>query len=199
MNSQFPDLMHMLVNLGRVIPTFIMLGQAVVGLIGVWLTGKGVIELFGASNDNMSKHMSSHNGYNTTAGIVAILIGGVLLSLSTLEFVGVLSRSITGDYVSARMTADVLSYTQGGSNSAKEKALAATLALLALMQAVGFVAITKSVLTFNAYFKQKTSEPFGKAVAWGIGGALAWNFKWFADVLNNTFGFNFIGLFSSIA
>lgn len=199
MNTQFPDLMLMLVNLGKVIPTFIMLGQITVGLIGVYLTGKGLIELFGASNDNMSKHLSSQNGYNTTAGIVAILIGGVLVSLSTLEFIGVLSRSITGDYVSTRMTADALSYSQGANSSAKEKALAATLALLALMQAVGFVAISKSVLTFNAYFKQKTNEPIGKAIAWALGGMLAWNFKWFSDVLNNTFGFNFIGLFSSLS
>lgn len=195
-STQLPDLMTMLIGIGKVIPSFIMLMQTVAVVVGVFLTISGLMELAGAHNQNLTKHMSSQQAYSTQVAGVKILLGGVLLSLSTLELIGVLSRTITGDYAATRMTADVLSYAPGKGASAAEKSKVVVLALLALMQAVGMVSVFKGIMTLNAYAKQTTSVSFGTCLAWIIGGILAWNFKWFSDVINNTIGFDFLKLFS---
>ena len=72
----------------------------------------------------------------------------------------------------------------------------ATLALLGIMQVVGFIAMVKGWLTVNGYYNNQTQAGLGTASGWIIGGILAWNFKWFSDVLNNTIGFNLVGLFT---
>lgn len=198
-SSKFPDLMTMLIGIGKVIPSIIMLMQLAAMVIGVYLTIQGAFGLWAANSDNLSKHLSGHQSYSTTRGIVQIFLGALFLSLGTLEFVGILSRSLTGDYAAARMTADVLSYTPGKDSGAQEKAKAVVLALLALLQAVGFVALCKGFFTINRYFKQNTAAAsVGMALTWILGGIIAWNFKWFSDVINNTVGFDFISLFTSI-
>ncbi|WP_323025697.1 hypothetical protein [Castellaniella sp.] len=197
--SSLPDLMTLLIGIGKVIPSIIMLMQLCVMLIGVYMTISGLIELWGSQTPNVNKFLSRTESYSLTTGVVQLFLGGLFLSLGTLEFVGVLSRSLTGDYAAVRMTAESLSYTPGASVSAQEKAKAVTLALLALLQAVGFVGITKSLLTINRHVKQTGGgATIGNALAWGIGGVLAWNFKWFSDVINNTIGFDFISLFTSL-
>ncbi|ANN80899.1 type IV secretion protein DotIE (plasmid) [Bordetella flabilis] len=199
MASNFPDLATMLIGIGKVIPSIIMLMQVAAMAMGMYLTIGALVELWGANNDNLSKHISSQRAYSTTGGVIQLLIGALLLSVGTLEFVGVLSRSLTGDYAAVRMTADTLSYTPGPSSTAQEKALAVTLALLALLQAMGFVAIVKGLMGINRYYKQSAAAAsFGTSLTWLLGGVLAWNFKWFSDVINNTVGFNFISLFSSL-
>jgi hypothetical protein len=198
-SNSFPDLMTMLIGIGKSIPAIIMLMQLAAILVGVYFTFGGLVQLWGASNANMSKFMSSQSSYSTAGGLVEILIGAFLLSLGTLEFVGVLSRSFTGDYAATRMTADILSYTPGENPNMAEKGKAVTLALLALMQAVGFVAIFKGVMSLNSYFQEKyTKGSFGTSMTWILGGMLAWNFKWFSSVINNTIGFDFIAIFSSL-
>jgi len=191
--------MTMLIGIGKSIPSIVMLIQLTAMVVGVYFTIDGLIEVWGANNQNLSKHISSQRSYSTTGGMIQILIGSLLLSIGTLEFVGILSRSITGDYAAARMTADILSYTPRENSTVQEKAVAVTMALLALMQAVGLIAIIKGFFGMNRYFKQTgAAAPFSVSLTWVIGGIIAWNFKWFSDVLNNTIGFDFISLFSAI-
>jgi intracellular multiplication protein IcmC len=191
--------MSMLIALGTVMPSLIMLMQGVAIAAGVWLTIDGMLEVWGANNDNLKKHVSGTRSYSTAGGLIQILIGGILLSFGTLEFVGVLSRTFTGDYAAARMTADSLSYTPGASSTVQEKAQAVVMALLALLQAVGFTAMFKGFFSLNRYFKQHgQAAPFSVSITWIIAGMFAWNFKWVSDVINNTIGFNFISLFASL-
>ncbi len=194
-----PDLMTMLIGIGKAIPSIIMLMQLCAMAIGFYVTAQGVVGLWAAYNPNASKFLSGSQSYSTMSSVIQIFLGGFFMSLGTLEFIGVASRSLTGDYAAARMTAESLSYTPGSNASAQEKALAVTLALLALMQACGFVAITKAFLTVNRYAKQTSGgATIGNALAWFIGGIIAWNFKWFSDLINNTVGFDFISLFTSL-
>jgi intracellular multiplication protein IcmC len=102
-----------------------------------------------------------------------------------------MSRTLTGDYANSRM----LSYSSTGT-TLQEQAQLATLALLGIMQVVGFIAMVKGWLTVNGYYNNQTQAGLGTASGWIIGGVLAWNFKWFSDVLNNTIGFNLVGLFT---
>jgi len=198
-STSFPDLMTMLIGIGKVIPSIIMLMQLVAMVTGTFITISGLIEVWGAGSENSAKYLSSQRSYSTAVGITQIVLGGVLLATGTLEFVGILSRTVTGDYAAARMTADVLSYNPGQDSNTAEKAKAVTMALLALMQAVGFAAIYKGWLSLNRYVKQGSSSvSFGTCMTWIIGGIFAWNFKWVSDVVNNTVGFNFLSLFSSL-
>ena len=197
--AALPDLMTMLIGIGKVIPSIVMLMQLCAMGIGVYVTVKGLVELWAAHDPNANKYLSRTQSYSTMTGVIQVILGGFFLSLGTLEFVGVLSRSLTGDYATARMTAESLSYTPGSTSTAPEKARAVTLALLALMQACGFVALIKALLTVNSYVKQASgSATIGNAIVWFIGGVIAWNFKWFSDVINNTIGCDFISLFTSL-
>lgn len=191
MAASFPDLVTILVNLGSVIPSIIMLLQGIASLIGLYLTALGLTELWGVSHDNALKFIPGKTRFSVGQALIQLLIGAILIAMGTLELVGILSRTLTADYANARM----LSYTAGGS-SLQEQTQLATLALLGIMQIVGFIAMIKGWLVINNFYSHQSQAGLGSASAWIIGGVLAWNFKWFADVLNNTIGFNVIGLFT---
>jgi intracellular multiplication protein IcmC len=76
-----------------------------------------------------------------------------------------------------------------------EQRLAAMAGILGIMQIVGFVAMLKGWLTINSRTQGQSQAGYGLAAGWLIGGIIAWNFKWFSDVANCTFGFNVIGMF----
>jgi len=197
MAAGFPDLLTVLTNVGAVIPSFIMLLQGISAFMGVYMVGNALVEIWGVSHDNAMKYVSGKQKFSIGSAMVTMLIGSILLAMGTLEWMGVMSRSLTGDYASSRM----LSYcppapaTCGGSTLAEQSQMA-TLALLGIMQVVGFIAMVKGWLTVNNYFNGVGQAGPGQATGWIIGGILAWNFKWFADVLNNTIGFNIIGMFT---
>jgi intracellular multiplication protein IcmC len=191
MATGFPDLIQVMVNVGKIIPPLIMMLQGISVLIGLYLTAGALIEMWGVTHDNALKYVAGKNKFSIGSAIVQLFIGAILLSVGTLEWMGIMSRTITGDYANSRM----LSYSSSGS-TLKEQAQLATLALLGIMQVVGFIAMIKGWLTVNGYYNQQSQAGLGTATGWMIGGILAWNFKWFSDVLNNTIGFNLIGLFT---
>ena len=193
-SSDFPDLIDVLINIGAVIPALIMMLQAFTALIGLYLVSSSFIEIWGVTNDNALKYVAGRQKYSIGSAIITLFIGSFLLALSTLELVGVLSRTLSGGYASSRITAESLAYTSGG--GLEEKAQIATLVLLGIMQVVGFIAILKGWLTLNQYYNQQGQASLRQSWGWMIGGILAWNFKWFSDVINNTLGFNLIGLFT---
>lgn len=186
-----PDLMTILANLGSQIAPVIMALQVIAGLMGLYLTIGALYEFFGVSNPNMTKYLAGGERFSVGGGIMQLCIGACLLSMSTLEMVGILSRTLTDDYANSRF----LSYTAQNATF-EEQRLAALHTLLGIMQIVGFVSMTKGWMTFNAIAHQKTQASKGIAFGWLIGGLLAWNFKWFTDVLNCTAGYNIIGIFT---
>ncbi len=193
-NSGFPDLVDVLVNVGAVIPPLIMMLQGISALMGLYLVSISLVEIWGVSHDNALKYVAGRQRFSVGSALISIFIGSILLAMGTLELVGILSRTLTGDYANSRATADVLSYTGGGGLA--EKAQIATLALLGIMQVVGFIAMVKGWITINRYYNQQGQAGLDHAFGWLIGGILAWNFKWFSDLINNTIGFNIIGLFT---
>jgi|GEM_PF-1183828 len=193
-SSSFPDLMEVLVNVGGVIPPIIMMLQGIAALMGLYLVSTALVEIWGVTHDNSMKFVAGRQRFSIGSALVSMFIGSILLAMGTLELVGILSRTLTGDYANSRVTADVLSYT--GKGGLTEKTQVATMAMLGIMQVVGFIAMVKGWLTINRYYNQQGQAGLGQAFGWIIGGVLAWNFKWFSDLLNNTIGFNIIGLFT---
>ncbi len=190
----FPDLMDVLVNFGAVIPSLIMLLQGIAALTGLYFVASALFEIWGVTYDNAMKYLPGRQRYSVGSALVTMFIGSLLLAMSTLELVGIFSRTISGNYATSRINADALSYAP--TDGLEVKAQVATLALLSIMQCVGFIAMFKGWITINRYFNQQGQAGLGTAWAWLIGGLLAWNFEWFADVINNTIGFNIIGLFT---
>lgn len=183
-----PDLMQILINASKIAPVFIMLMQAICLSLGVIIVAAGLIDLYLLTNDNSSKMFSSSSRSSTTGATTKIVVGGFLLALGTLQLVGILSRTITGDYVNSR----IMSYSPSGSSMADQAQLA-LLGLFSIMQAVGFTAILRG---FMALIQRNNGNIQGNGyaiiTAWFIGGILAWNFKWTSDVINNTLGFDII-------
>lgn len=186
-----PDMMTLLANVGSQITPIIMMLQAVAMLMGVYLTISSMIEFYGVSNPNSLKYISGGDRFSVGGGLMQMFTGACLIAMSTLEMVGILSRSLTDDYANSRF----LSYTAHNATF-DEQRLAALATILGIMQIVGFISMTKGWTTLNAIAHQKTQASKGQAFGWMIGGIAAWNFKWVTDVLNCTFGYNVIGIFT---
>lgn len=185
-----PDLMKILANVSSQILPLILLLQSIAGLMGLYLVAGALAEMWGVTHDNALKYMPGKTRFSAGSAIVQLLIGGVLCAMATLELVGVLSRTLTSDFATSRY----LSYTPTG-GTFDEQRLAAMQALLGIMQIVGFIAMVKGWMTINRHANGQAQAGIGTAVTWLIGGVLAWNFKWFTDVLNCTMGYNIIGMF----
>jgi hypothetical protein len=186
-----PDLMTILANFSSQIPPIIMMLQGVCALMGLYFVAAAWIEFWGVANHNATKYVAGHARFSVGGGIVKLLIGAFLTAMATLQLVGILSRTLTDTYANSRF----LSYAPAG-GTFDEQRLAAMAALLGIMQIVGFVAMIKGWVTFTRIADGRSQAGVGTASAWLIGGVLAWNFKWFTDVLNCTIGFNIIGMFA---
>jgi intracellular multiplication protein IcmC len=189
-----PDLMKILANFSSQIAPLIMLMQTVAMLMGLYLVAGALTEMWGVTNDNALRYLGGKSRFSAGSAIVQLLIGGVLCAMGTLEMVGILSRTLTEDFASSRF----LSYTPTN-NSFNEQKAAAMSALLGIMQVVGFIAMIKGWMTLNRHANGQAQAGIGTATAWLIGGVLAWNFKWFTDLLNCTLGYNVIGMFVPFA
>lgn len=191
------DLLTVLVNIGKVIEPLIWSMQWVILLMGAFFVSMSLVELWQTTDDNSQKYMGAKQRPSISGSVMKGITGAIFLSIGTLEWMGVMSRTVTGDYANSRF----LSYCAGGcaGSTMAEQAAFATLALLGIMQIVGLTAMVKGWLTLNARNSGASNVGYGTAFTWMIGGVLAWNFKWFADVLNNTIGFDLIGMFTPFA
>lgn len=183
-----PDLMSIMINASKIAPVFIIVIQGIAIFVGAILVGQSLIDFYLVSNDNSSKMFSPASKSTTVGATVKLFVGGLFVGLGTLQFVGILSRTLTGDYVNSRL----MSYSSSGTSMA-EQAQLAVYGLLSIMQAVGICAVFKSLW---ALVQRHNGNPqgngYGTITAWFLGGVCAWNFKWSADLINNTIGFDII-------
>lgn len=189
----FPDLVELLINAGKVAPALLMLLQGVAALVGLYLVGSALVELWGVSHDNAMKYIAGRQRFSTGSALISLLVGAFLSALSTLNLMGIMSRTVSDDYSAARIMPDAMTYSAGSSLS--DKGAIAAIALLSIMQVVGFIAMFKALMTVNRYYNNEQAH-LGTATGWALGGVLCWNFKWFSDVVNNTLGFNVIAMFT---
>lgn len=192
-NTNFPDLLELLLNVGKVAPYLLMMMQGIVALVGLYLTGSALVELWGVSHDNAMKYVAGRQRFSTGSALITLVVGALFSALSTLSLMGIVGRTVSGDYVNSRIMPESMSYAAGASLT--DKGAAATIVLLSIMQVVGFVAMCKALFTVNRYYNNQQAS-MGSAAGWALGGALCWNFQWFSNVLNNTVGFEVIKIFT---
>lgn len=192
--NQFPDLIEVLVNVGGVVPPIIMMLQGIAALMGLYLVSISLVEIWGVTYDNAMKYVAGRQRFSVGSAIISMIIGSLLLSMSTLELVGVMSHTLSGDYAAHRVMAEELTYAESGGMN--EKIRVAKTAIMGIMQVVGFIAMIKGWVTINQYYNQQGQAGLGTALGWLIGGVLAWNFQWFASVLHNTLGFDMLAAFN---
>ena len=185
------DLTDILVNVGKVIPPALMFLQAVFALIGLYLGASALMEMYGSADGNAHKFVAGKDTYSFGSALAQLVVAAFFFGLADMQLIGILSRTLTTDYANSRM----ISYSSTSQTMAERSQLA-VLAILGIMQVVGFVSMAKGLITVNHHFNGRRNEGIGTATAWILGGLLAWNFKWFSDVLNNTIGFDFFNLFS---
>ena len=90
MNPSNADLLTVLINIGVFIPTLIMMLQSIAVLIGVYLVGTALIEMWGASNDNASKFLAGKTRYSVGNALIQLFVGAIILACGTLEWMGVM-------------------------------------------------------------------------------------------------------------
>lgn len=194
MGTGFPDLLDLLVNAGKTAPALLMLCQGIAALTGLYLVATALVELWGVTHDNALKYVAGRQRFSTGSALISLLIGSLLSALSTLNLMGIMSRTLSDDYAAARIMPADMAYTAAGS-SLSEKGAVATIVLLSIMQVVGFIAMFKALMTVNRYYNNEQAH-MGNAFGWALGGVLCWNFQWFAQVVNNTLGFPILSMFS---
>ena len=193
MGTGFPDLIELLINAGQVAPALLMMLQGIVAVMGLYLVGSALVELWGVSHDNALKYVAGRQRFSTGSALVSLMIGALLSAMSTLNLMGIMSRTLSDDYAAERIMPSDMAYSAGGSLA--DKGAVATIALLSIMQIVGFVAMVKALMTVNRYYNNQQAH-LGSAAGWLLGGVLCWNFKWFSHVVNNTLGFSIISMFT---
>ena len=77
---------------------------------------------------------------------MGLLVGGTMLSMTTLDFIGITTRTLTGGSV----TSQLLAYSAGGAaaTSLSASAQAGTNAIFMILQVVGFLAYIKFFMLF---------------------------------------------------
>lgn len=190
-SSGMPSLMDIMINFGALAPTIIMVLQGVMALAGVWLTGMAIIEFYCTSNENAARFLPGAQRFTVGSATAQLIIGALLISLSTLEFIGIATRTITGSQVTSRLMA----YQTTG-NTMADETQAAVHGMLMLIQLMGFCAVAKSLFMMNK--RAHGQEPGAPTIAWGflIGGLVAWNFQLVAQGLDSMTGFNILGAFT---
>jgi len=150
-----------------------------------------IMEFYCTANENASRFLPGAQRFTVGSGVVQMLIAAALISLSTLEFIGIATRTFTGTEVSSRLMA----YQTGGSTLADETQ-AAVQGILTILQLLGFCAICKSLFMLNARAHGQDSS--SASIAWFFMGAglIAWNFQLFAQFIDAMTGFNVLGSFT---
>lgn len=190
-SSGMPNLMDILISFGGIAPLILEVLQGVMALCGVFLTGMAIIEFYCTANENAARFLPGAQRFTIGSATAQLVIGAALISLSTLEFIGIATRSLTGTEVTSRLMA----YQTGGITLAAETQ-AAVQGILTLLQLLGFCAIAKSFFMMNA--RAHGQEPGSATLAYGFlgGGLIAWNFPLFAQFINSLTGFNILGWFT---
>jgi intracellular multiplication protein IcmC len=185
MSETFADLMQVLVNFGSVIEPIVHMLRAFVGCAGIYVFASGLVEIWGAGNDNSMKFVGGSKRYGYGSGLMSLVIGACLFAMTDLSVVRLITGTMTGGFSSGIIQESAMTYSGG---DLSEKAKTATMVLLGIMQVVGFIAMFKGFLNLNAYYNDQRGVGLGTSFCWLIGGILCWNFLWFAHVLQNTLG-----------
>ena len=193
-----PDLLQILINIQAVIPAFMSVLKTIVGIMSLFIVAGSMFELYGAANENSQKYLTANRRFSLTGGIVGLLVGGVMLSMVTLDFIDITTRTLTGSHV----TSEILAYKSGGTSSLSANAKAGANTIFMLMQIVGFIAYMKFFLIMKARYDGSGAGQrvggIGSAMTFLVAGFLCWNAQWAAEVLNDDiFGFKLLGLFFS--
>jgi hypothetical protein len=188
-----PDLMQVLMSLADMIPAFMKVLQGVATLMGFFLVGCGMYELWATSSNNQQRLLGGRKEFTWGGGFVSLIIGGMMTAFSNLDIIAPLSSVYSGRFVTSQLVA----YQVARGASLTEQAKAVISVIFMILQLVGFWAFLKSFWIVNdrANNGPQHNVSLGKAFGFMSGGFVAWNAKWCIDVLRNTTGINIIGMF----
>jgi len=191
--GDFPDLMEVLVNIGGSVEPVVDMIRTIAALMGLYLVGSGLIEVWGVTHDNALKYVAGRQRFSVGSALISIFVGAMLLATADLAVIRALGHTLSGNtYSAGQIISASMKYSGPGMS---EKAQAASMVILGIMQIVGMIAMIKGWMTINRYYNNQQAG-LGQAAGWLIGGVLCWNFKWFVDVLNATIGFKVFTLFT---
>ena len=183
-----------LINLAENAEPAITLIQTVAGLIALLLFTGGLLNIWSAGNANSQKFLASSQRSTYGGAFVQLFIAILFLGIADLELIGIATRSFTGGYTTERLTTGSFSYDPVGPVS--ENISLSIFAIAVLLQVVGIIAFMKGLFIMNGRANGTTQESYSKGICFMIGGLGCWNIQYVAQVLNNSMGFDFLGLLS---
>jgi intracellular multiplication protein IcmC len=171
-------------NISIIIRPLILVVQIVFVLMGLYLTVNGIIELWNAGDENVRRLFASKHQPTFIGSCARVVIGSLMLGLGTLEFVGMLSKTLTTDYVND----PYMSYAPPGSGDYQSQTIFALGVIFGFLQIIGLIGMGRGVMTFNALSRGDSRHSSGEAFFFLIGGLGCWLGEWVGDILANTTG-----------
>ena len=194
-----PDLLQILINIQTVLPAFMTTLKVIVGIMALFIVTGSLFELWGLAHDNHNKYMAANRRFSLAGGITGLLVGGLMLSMMSLDFIDITTRTLTGGSVTSEILAYKTTASTGTGTSLSASAQAGTNAIFMILQVVGFIAYIKFFMLLKGrYDGSGSSNQGGLGIAFGylIGGFACWNAQWLGNVVNDDiFGFKLLVLF----
>jgi hypothetical protein len=193
--QNFPNLMDMLVNLAtRAALPALGAGRYLCLIAGIWFVFMGLMHVYGASDPESSRFMGGRTQSSYSLAFGYVLAGTLLTSMYRLDVVGVLQGTLINGDAAVPINSAQLQY--GGGGALQERIRVATFALMALMQFIGFVAIARGIMMIKDVAAGHQNASIGGIFIFLVAGTMLWHFEYFANAINGTLGYDFIGLFS---
>lgn len=194
-DNTFPDLLDVLVNVGQVIQPFTMMVRMIIMVIALYLFVSSLVELWATSSDGALKYIPGNQRYSVGSALVTMIVSMLLFTLTSMGMWDVFGNTLFGEG-SSFITSEHLKYADGAEMTAKKKVELGIKVLLSILQAVGFIAIAKGFLIIHSFHNNQSSQGWGTAMAFLIGGTIAWNMLLFTRIINETIGFDIIAFIS---
>ena len=195
MNGEnFPDLLSLLINVAKVAPPLIELFQLGALIVSLWYTLMGFLTLYSVNRGSASRFMAGKSQSTFTLAFSYLTVGALMSMFYRLDLVGVFNLTLSGGHVATPINSVDLQYDAGGNTT--ERLRIATTAILSILQFIGVAAMMRGVMMIHHNNAGLQNASIGKSLIVIISGAVAFDFNYFLNVVNNQLGYDFIGLFS---
>lgn len=178
------DIVTVMTRIGSFLPLVVMFFQTIIFTVGGYLVFKGLMD-FAAIGDPSGRGVSYNYQPSVGSASTKVAIGMIMLDLASLHFVGTLTRSFTGDFVSSRL----MTYDAAGMDTSGSLMVNAVISMgLRLLQLVGLVGMYDALMSAVHRGEGRSNASYWRITGSLLGGMACWSFHYFANIILNTLG-----------
>jgi hypothetical protein len=187
--SNISDIM---IRVGELSPIFMHLLRGMSGFTGLYFVGNALYQYYMLSNPLANKTLPSGAMVTPSGATIQMIVGGFLGGFATNNSL----QSIVSSLFFTDTFVMPASFSLVGSSSSfflVQQTL--SVAIEHIMALIGSMAIVRALILTRRISLGMSRDPIGHAIYYLVFGAFALNIRQFAEILDNSFGFNFSHFF----